>query len=187
MTRSEFLSTLRRRLGGLPATEIEDTVADYSMHFDEGMAEGRSETEIAKALGDPLRVARELRAEIGFKRWEEARTPATFIGAMFGFLALVAVDFILLLPVLLGLLLFTLIAAMIAIALCLGGLFMALDMSDGIFSKETLSNVLLGVGLLGFGVGGGALLVWLMDAVVRLLAKYARLHYTLLNRADLTA
>jgi hypothetical protein len=41
-----------------------------------------------------------------------------------------------------------------------------------------------GLGLLGFGVGGGALLVILVDCVVRLLGKYARLHYTLLRDAD---
>jgi hypothetical protein len=41
-----------------------------------------------------------------------------------------------------------------------------------------------GLGLLGVGVGGGALLVILVDCVVRLLGKYARLHYTLLRHAD---
>ena len=40
-------------------------MADYAAHFAEGMAAGRSEAEIAAALGDPLRLARELRAEAG--------------------------------------------------------------------------------------------------------------------------
>src|SRR5262249_51809468 len=66
MTKAEFLDTLRRRLSGLPAEEIDDLVGDYDTHFAEGMAAGRSEAEIAAALGDPMRLARELRAEAGF-------------------------------------------------------------------------------------------------------------------------
>ena len=72
------------------------------MHFAEGMAAGRSEAEIAAALGDPQRLARELRAEAGLRRWETARTPANFFAAMAGFLALIAVDFVFLLPLLGG-------------------------------------------------------------------------------------
>jgi hypothetical protein len=34
------------------------------------------------------------------------------------------------------------------------------------------------------GIGGGALLLMMIDYVVRLLGKFARLHYALLNRAD---
>jgi len=43
---------------------------------------------------------------------------------------------------------------------------------------------LSGLGLLGVGIGGGALLLLMIDYVVRLLGKFARLHYTLLNQAD---
>ena len=110
MTRLEFLETLRRRLAGLPKAEIDDLVADYATHFADGMAAGRSEAEIAEALGDPMRLARELRAEAGFRRWETERTPASFFAVLFGFVALVAVDFVFLLPLLGGLVLFTLIA-----------------------------------------------------------------------------
>ena len=47
-----------------------------------------------------------------------------------------------------------------------------------------LSRILGGLGLLGIGVGGGALLLMMIDYVVRLLGRFARLHYTLLNKAD---
>ena len=49
-------------------------------HFSEGRVAGRSEDEIAAALGDPVRLARELRAEAGFKRWESERTPGSLAG-----------------------------------------------------------------------------------------------------------
>jgi len=57
MTRLEFLDTLRRRLAGLPQAEIDELVGDYATHFADGMAAGRSEAEIAEALGDPMRLA----------------------------------------------------------------------------------------------------------------------------------
>lgn len=186
MTRTEFLDTLHRRLGGLPQAEIDDVMADYAAHFAEGVAAGRSEAEIAEALGDPLRLARELRAEVGLRRWEEERTPGNFFAALAGFLALVAVDFVFLLPLVAGLMLFTLIAGIVLIALSVAGLALLAKLFswEGLFVFKSLTRTLYGVGLLGVGIGGGALLLMMVDYVVRLLGKYARLHYTLLNRAD---
>jgi uncharacterized membrane protein len=186
MTRLEFLDTLRRRLAGLPEEEIDDLLADYATHFADGMAAGRSEAEIAEALGDPMRLARELRAEAGFKRWETERTPASFFAVLFGFVALVAVDFVFLLPLLGGLVLFTLVAAIVLLALCVAGVVLLAKLFswDGLFAVHSLVRKLSGLGLLGVGIGGGALLLLMIDYVVRLLGKFARLHYELLNRAD---
>jgi len=188
MTKAEFLDTLRRRLAGLPQPEIDDLIADYATHFADGMAAGRSEADIAQALGDPMRLARELRAEAGFRRWETARTPANFFAVLFGFLALVTVDFVFLLPLLAGLALFTLIAGIVLLALCVAGLALMMKLFNwdhGVFAQHFLMRALGGLGLLGFGVGGGALLLLMVDYVVRLLGKFARLHYELLNKADL--
>src|SRR5262249_9156761 len=157
-----------RRLAGLPPDEIDDVIADYANHFADGIASGRSEDEIARALGDPLRLARELRAEAGFRRWESKRSVGNFTAALVGFVALVAVDFMFLLPVLVSLAFFTLIAGLIAVCLCIAGLVLMMNIFH-------LARILTGIALLGFGVGGGALLLLLVDAVVRLLSKFARL------------
>lgn len=182
MNKADFLDILCRRLAGMPESEIDEIIADYARHFEDGIAAGRSEAEIARALGDPLRLARELRAEAGFRRWEQSRTPANFVAAVFGFVALVAVDFVFLLPFLVSLAFFTLIAGIVAMALSLAGL--AVLISAGFIGLHSLAQRLAGLGLLGFGVGGGALLLILGDCVVRLLGKYARLHYTLLHQVD---
>jgi uncharacterized membrane protein len=184
MNKRDFLDTLRRRLAGMPQAEIDEIIADYTTHFADGGAAGRSEETIARALGDPLRLARELRAEAGFRRWEQSRTPANFLAVLFGFVALVAVDFVFLLPVLFGLALATFIGAIVAIALCLVGLALLLNPAHWGVGLHSLARALSGVGLLAFGIGGGALLIILVEWVVRLLSKYARLHYTLLQRAD---
>ncbi len=189
MSRAEFLDTLRRRLAGLPPDEIDDLVGDYAAHFADGLAEGRSETEIAAALGDPVRLARELRAEAGLRRWETARTPSNFLGAMAGFLALIAVDFVFLLPLLAALAVVTLILGLAMIGLCVAGLALTMRLFhlDHGLSLGYLTRILSGVGLLGLGVGGGALLLMAIDYVVRLLGRFARLHYALLARTDARA
>ena len=186
MTRAEFLDTLYRRLAGMPRDEIDEVMEDYAAHFDEGMKAGRSEAEIAAALGDPVRLARELRAEAGLRRWEEERSPASFFAVLFAFLALIAVDFIFLLPLIGGLLLAALIIAIVLIALCIAGIVLLAKVFswDGLFALKSITRTLYGVGLLGIGVGGGALLLMALDYAVRLLGRFARLHYTLLNKAE---
>jgi uncharacterized membrane protein len=133
-----------------------------------------------------MRLARELRAEAGFRRWEEARTPANFFAVLFGFLALVAVDFVFLLPLLGGLALFTFVAGLVLLGLCIAGLALVLKLfqwNHGL-TLHYLTRIFSGIGLLGIGVGGSALLVLMIDYVVRLLGKFVRLHYELLNRAE---
>lgn len=189
MTRSEFLSILADRLRGLPRAEIDDLLDDYASHFAEGLAEGRSEAEIAAALGDPARLARELRAEAGLRRWETARTPANFSAALAGFLALIAVDFMFLLPLLGALALVTLVLGLAMIGLCVAGLALVMRLFhlDHGLSLGYLTRILSGVGLLSLGVGGGALLMIAADYVVRLLGRFARLHYALLERTGTAA
>jgi uncharacterized membrane protein len=186
MTRDEFLDTLASRLRGLPPDEIDELLDDYASHFAEGMAEGRGEAEIAAALGDPARLARELRAEAGLRRWESARTPANFYAALAGFLALIAVDFMFLLPLLGALAIAALAIGLAMLGLCVAGLALTLRMFhfDHGLSLGYLTRILSGVGLLGLGVGGGALLLMAVDYAVRLLARFARLHYTLLERTN---
>ena len=182
MTRAQFLDTLRHRLRGLPSDEIDELVDDYASHFAEGLADGRSEAEIAAALGDPARLARELRAEAGLRRWETAQTPANFYAALAGFLALVAVDFVFLLP----LAAVAVVVGLVMLGLCIAGvaLVMRLFHLDHGLTLGYLTRILSGIGLLGFGIGGGALLLLVIGYVVRLLGRFARLHYTLLQRSD---
>jgi uncharacterized membrane protein len=53
MTRENFLSDLKRALGGMTDQERRDVMYDYEEHFRMGAAEGKSEEEIARSLGNP--------------------------------------------------------------------------------------------------------------------------------------
>jgi len=91
MTRAEFMGRLRRGLVGMPTAAAAEIASDYEMHFEDGGAAGRTEAEVAAALGDPDRLARELRAEAGARRWDQEKNPSAAPGAVFAVLGLGAV------------------------------------------------------------------------------------------------
>jgi uncharacterized membrane protein len=186
LNREEFLAALRAALRGLRPQEIEDIVADYRAYFAEGQAAGRSEDDVAKALGDPARLAKELRAEAGLRRWENRRTPANYVGAIVALCGLAALDLIILLPLLCVLGLIAFVIGVVLFALIVAGLAVLASLSWVASSgwDYAVSIVLTGVGLIAGGIGWGALLLLAMEGVLLLLGKYARLHYQLLKPAD---
>jgi len=63
MNREQFLAQLRKALGRTAETEKREILADYEEHFRAGLAEGRSEENIAKALGNPSAIGNAFRIE----------------------------------------------------------------------------------------------------------------------------
>jgi uncharacterized membrane protein len=183
MTRQGFLARLREGLRGLPPSMIDDVVADYETHFAEGAAAGRSEDDVAAALGDPGRLARELRAEQGLKRWETERSASAGAGAVFAVLGLGAIDLLVLLPILMaiGATLFGLSIACVAVFMA-GGVVFAAGPFAGAPGGPTAA-MLAGVGLMAGAASAGAVLTLVSIGFVNALVWYGRLHYRLLKPA----
>lgn len=114
-----------------------------------------------------------MRAEAGVRRWESHRTPANFASA------LLAIDFMFLLPVLAAIFGIAVAAIVVVFGMCLAGLVMMLNL----FTLD-LASGLGGLSMLGFGGGCGALIVMLGELVIKALVHFARLHFTLRNRAS---
>jgi len=183
MTRQEFMSRLRSGLAGMPAAAIADIAADYETHFAEGQAAGRSEAEVAAALGDPGRLARELRAEAGLKAWQETRSPSTAAAAIFAVLGLGAIDIIFLLPILMGVA-GALLGLFIAVFACL--MAGAVMLVAGPFYHGpggVLGLMFAGLGLIAASASVGALLTLVTAGLINGLVWYGRLHYRLLKPA----
>ena len=192
MNRAMFLSELRMGLSGLPHNEIEETIADYEAHFSEGIAAGRSEAAIANALGDPARLARELRAEAGFKRWESERSAGSMFSAVIALLGLATLDLIFLIPFVcvIGAILLSMLVTAIALFFA-GGAVWLLALFPGlmVFGATGMLGSGVALGLAGFGlIAGGvglAALTWLLlDVFIRGLVQYARLHFRLIDSAQ---
>jgi uncharacterized membrane protein len=183
MTRADFMARLRQGLVGLPMSTAAEIAADYELHFTDGAAAGRSEEEIAAALGDPARLARELRAEAGARRWTQEQNPSAAVGAVFGLIGLGALDIIIILPLFFSVVGTVLSFLVAGIAVFVSGGIVAVvgPFFDG--PGGVIAAVLLGVGLMGLGLFMGGLMAiltkWLIDATV----WYARLHYRVLKPA----
>ena len=183
MTRQAFMARLREGLRGLSPQAIADIVADYEAHFADAAAAGRSEAEVAEALGNPDRLARELKAEAGMKSWETAKTPSSAAGAVLGILGLGALDVFVLLPVLGGVVatLIGVFTAAIGTFIAGGVIFAASPFN--IFPGGLWAALLAGIGVM---AGGAALAaftavisIWLVNGIV----WYARLHYRVVKPA----
>ncbi|MDB5422686.1 MAG: hypothetical protein JWQ29_102 [Phenylobacterium sp.] len=183
MTRQAFMTRLREGLAGLPSQTVADIVADYETHFADGAAAGRSEEEVAAALGDPGRLARELRAEIGLKAWEENRNPSGAAAAVFAVLGLGAIDILILLPILMGVggAMFGIAMASIAIFFA-GGVVFAAGPFTGVPGGPAVA-ILAGIGLMSGAAALGAVLTIVTIGLVNALVWYGRLHYRLLRPA----
>ncbi len=54
----DFLKTLMRSLKHMSAQEKQDIIDDYREHFEAGLEAGKTEQEVAAALGDPVQLAK---------------------------------------------------------------------------------------------------------------------------------
>ena len=187
MNRANFLAQLRAGLSGLHQSDINDVIADYESHFADGVADGRTEDEVAAALGDPARLARELLAEIGFKRSEQERSAGNFFGVVLALIGLATIDILFLLPIL-GMMLAVFFGVTLVCVGCVigGGILLGNLMlgGDGLMMGNQTLQMLTSIGLLSGGIGGGALLLLVLDWVARGLIKYARLHFRLFKSAN---
>lgn len=183
MTRQAFMARLREGLLGLPPQAQAEIVADYEAHFADGAAAGRKEEDVAASLGDPARLAQELRAEIGLKRWEAQRSPSSAAGAVFALLGLGALDILILLPILMGVggTLLGLAAAVVAIFFAGVMVFVAGPLTG--MPGGPAAAFLAGVGLMTGALSLGALLGILGIGLVNAVVWYARLHYRVLKPA----
>jgi len=183
MTRQAFMARLREGLRGLPAQAVADIVADYEAHFTDGEAAGRTEAEVAAALGDPDRLAREIRAESSLNRWREERSPGAAAAAIFAVLGLGAIDILFLLPFLMGLVMAMLAIAVGVIIAFFFGAFMFvggpfLDPPGGVATA-----ILGGIGFMAGSASAGAVLTIVSIGLINALVWYGRLHYRLLKPA----
>ena len=183
MTREEFLKTLRRSLSGLPQAQIDDIISDYEAHFDAGRDAGRSEESVAAALGDPKRLARELRLEAGIRRWQEERNPSSAVAAIVAFLSLGAIDIIFILPILalILLLLFTFYIASFAVLIA-GAVVFLVGPFVGLLSGG-FAVMLAGLGMTAGALAALTLLTIISIGLVNALTRFARLHYRILQPA----
>jgi len=183
MNRHAYIQTLKEGLKGLKPDAQSEVLADTEAHFDAGLEAGRSEEEIAKGLGDPARMAREIKAEEGLKRWEADKSPASAVTAIIALLGLGALDILILLPLLIsiaGTLISLIVVAVLGFAV--GGFIFAIGGFLGL--PGGLAAALLGgFGIMSLSAALGAGMGVLCVLFVNFIVWFARLHYRLIKPA----
>ena len=183
MTRQAFLVRLREGLRGLPPQTVADIIGDYEAHFADGAAEGRSEEEVADALGNPDRLAREVRAESSVTRWRDERSPSSAAAAIFAVLGLGALDILFLLPILLSIAITLFALFIVAVVMFFVGV---AALTAGPFTDPPggpAAAVLAGIGIMAGAASAGAILTIISIGFMNAMVWYGRLHYRLLKPA----
>jgi len=175
MMRAEFIARLRRGLEGVPAEAAAAIVDDYEGYFADGRQAGRSEEQLALALGDPAQLAAELRLEADISRWQHTRSRGAALRTVAGVLGLLALDGLLMLPLALVALLVAAGFVLAALAVVYG----AFTLTFGLFDEPAggmLAAVLNGIGRVAGGVAGITFCALLTGLLADGCARYARTH-----------
>lgn len=98
MGKLEFLDALKRAMAGLDPEIQAKTLAYYEQRFVDGVAIGRTETDVAKELDDPKKIAMTLRANTHLKSFEEKKTPASAARVLVAFAGLAIFNLFMLVP-----------------------------------------------------------------------------------------
>lgn len=88
MNKKDFMDRLSSYLGGIPGEDREDVISDFDEHFEAGLAEGRTEEDIADSLGDPKSLANQLKASILIREAGKTTSAVNITRAVFATLGL---------------------------------------------------------------------------------------------------
>ncbi len=108
MKQDAFIQRLRQALGSLPKPDVDEIVADYREYIGDALSAGRTEEDVIAALGEPEKLARELKAQANFRQWEERRSFGNLMRVVGSIAGLGLLHLVLLVPFLLYMLVLTL-------------------------------------------------------------------------------
>lgn len=169
MNKTEYLKELEAQIHRLPSSVRAEILADYEEHFSVGLAEGKSEEQIAESLGSPRSVASEILMNNLVEKARQAPSTRERAHALLRiallFLVMAPFNFLMLVGpfLVIGVLLFTGWALPIGFVggsfFVIGTLFQSGVMGFGILSGLALLFIFLGVlGLCGLT----GMIMWLL-------------------------
>ena len=153
MTRQEFVEELSKELRELPDKERLDIIADHTALFLQGVRQGKSEEEIAAALGNPQEVARRILAEYRIQQAQANTSVGNLSRAVVAAISLGFVNLVFVLGPFLGLL--GVMVALYAVAFSLLVSPLGILFVDGSYTGTSEQRLFfLFAGMVAVGLGG---------------------------------
>lgn len=97
MNNKQFMNELESSLKGLPDDERQDILRDFQEHFNIGLADGKTEEQIAESLGSPQQIAKELRASYHVEKMETTASTGNIFRALWAVVGLGFFNFVIVL------------------------------------------------------------------------------------------
>jgi uncharacterized membrane protein len=141
MKQDVFIETLRQELSSLPKHAVDEIIADYREYIGDALAAGRREEDVIAALGDPVKLARELKAQANYRQWQDRRSFGNLIRVIMSISALGLLNVLLLVPFMLYLVLLTAGYA-VSVGLTVAGLVGVIALSGHHFFGKTARDAL---------------------------------------------
>jgi uncharacterized membrane protein len=141
MNQDVFIEMLRHELGSLPRQAVDEIIADYREYIGDALAAGRREEDVIAALGDPVKLARELKAQANYRQWQNRRSFGNLVRVIVSISGLGLLNVLLLVPFMLYLLLLT-VGYAVSIGLTIAGLVGAIALSSHHFFGKTVRDAL---------------------------------------------
>ena len=141
MKQEVFIEALRRELSSLPKQAVDEIIADYHEYIGDALAAGRREEDVIAALGDPVKLARELKAQANSRQWQDRRSFGNLIRVIMSISALGLLNVLLLVPFMLYLALLTAGYA-VSVGLTIAGLVGVIALSGHHFFGKTARDAL---------------------------------------------
>jgi uncharacterized membrane protein len=192
MSRERFLAELKRSLGSMPESEKRDILSDYEEHFRMGLAEGKSEEQIAGSLGNPRILGKSYAID---SLLEEPKagggiTAASVLRAVFASISLTFFNAIVVLGPFLALVGVMIALWAAAVSLPLSGIAIVLApvaalIVPSFFSVASMSPVFLvfaGIGTAAVGVLAVIGMWKLSRLFVRVIASYVKFNLRIVTR-----
>lgn len=88
MKKNDFLKTLETQLNVMNAEDRKEILYDYQEHFQNGLAEGKTEEEISKSLGNPKTLGKQYIANYMVEQAKDTASTSNIFRAIFAVLSL---------------------------------------------------------------------------------------------------
>jgi uncharacterized membrane protein len=176
------MKILKKQLEDIPKKDCNELLQDYEEHFEVGMKKGRKEEALAKALGDPKVIAKQIKADYRLKVAEKNKTTKNIFRAIYASLGLGFFNIIFVLGPFIALLCVILALFIVAIAVIVAGLAAIIFAFIPVLHIPVITSIgliFIGIGVIALGmlffIGNGLLLKLIYTGTISYLKWNARI------------